>query len=200
MKYLEHIFSKTCKAEQGTAVLEFAFAAPVVIFAVIGLIGLATMMFVSSLVEGGLREASRFGITGFEPAGVGRETRIRRIVEANTMGLVDMSTATITQQVYPDFADISRPEPFEDQSTFNGSYDAGEPFQDVNGKGQWDADMGVAGAGGPGDVVLHTLEADWPALTPLFHQLYLAAGPTRMRASVAVRNEPCNDTDPMPGS
>lgn len=197
MPYFGRIFSSWNKAEGGSAALEFAFAAPVVIFAMVGLLELAALMFVSSLVEGGLREASRFGITGFVPNGISREERIRQIVAANTIGLVDLSTATITQTIYPGFGDIAQPEPFQDQQPFNGAYDAGEPYQDINGNGQWDADMGVAGVGGPGDVVLYTLEVDWPALTPLFQQLYNAAGPVRLTASAVVRNEPFGTPGPL---
>ena len=57
MKNIKRILFKCRKAEDGTAVLEFAFSAPIIILAAIGLIECAMMMFVSSLVEGGLREA-----------------------------------------------------------------------------------------------------------------------------------------------
>lgn len=173
----------------GVALLEFAFAAPLVIFATIGLLELGMMMFVSTLVEGGLREAARFGITGYAPTGVSREDRIRQIIAENTIGLIDMQSATITQKIYPSFADVGQPEPYDDANA-NGSYDAGESYQDINGNGQWDSDMGAAGVGGPGAVVLYTIEVDWPALTPLFEPMMGADGKIRMSASVAVRNEP----------
>ena len=173
----------------GIAALEFGFAAPVIVFAAVGLIELGAMMFVSTLVEGGLREAARFGITGFAPDGISREDRIRQIIEENTIGLVDMDTATITQLIYPGFGEVGQPEPFVDANG-NGSFDGGESYQDVNGNGQWDSDMGASGAGGPGDVVLYTVEVDWPALTPIFQPIMGAGGLVRLRASVAVRNEP----------
>ena len=174
---------------RGVAAIEFAFAAPAIVFAAVGLIELGMMMFVSTLVEGGLREAARFGITGFAPAGVSREDRIRQIIGENTIGLVDMQSATISQQIYPGFGAVGQPEPYADANG-NGSFDVGESYQDVNGNGQWDADMGTSGAGGPGDVVLYTVEVDWPALTPLFQPVMGTDGKIRMRASVAVRNEP----------
>lgn len=174
----------------GVAILEFGLTAPVVILAVVGLVELGTMMFVNSLVEGGLREAARFGITGYAPAGVSREDRILQIVAKNTIGLVDMSTATVTQLVYPGFGAVGQPEPFVDEPPANGAYDPGEEFQDINGNGVWDADMGVAGAGGPSAVVLYTIAVDWPALTPVFRPFMGANGKIRMAASVAVRNEP----------
>ena len=188
------------RSRRGVAGLEFAFAAPALVLATVGVVELGSMMFVSSLVEGGLREAARFGITGYAPNGVSREDRIRQIIEENTIGLVDMDTATIATQVYPSFGQVGQPEPFEDSVPANGAYDPGESYQDINGNGQWDADMGASGAGGPGDVVLYTVEVDWPALTPMFEPIFGLTGKIRMRASVAVRNEPFNQAAAGAGS
>lgn len=181
-------------ARDGVAAVEFGFAAPVVILASVGLIELGTMMFANSLVEGALREAARFGITGFSPVGVSREERILQIVEDRTNGIVDMQTATVSQLIYPSFGDVGKPEPYDDSNPVNGSYDLGESFQDINGNGVWDADMGAAGAGGPGAVVLYTIAVDWPAMTPLFAPFMGTGGKIRMGASVAVRNEPFDTT------
>jgi hypothetical protein len=40
--------------------------------------------------------------------------------------------------------------------------------------------------------VLYVVEVDWPALTPIFAPMMGANGKIRLRASVAVRNEPYN--------
>ncbi len=55
--------------------------------------------------------------------------------------------------------------------------------------------MGLAGLGGPGDVVLYTVTADWALLTPLIAPLMGEGGVMQLEASVAVRNEPV----PAPG-
>lgn len=175
---------------KGATALEFAVVAPVVMATVAGIIELAMVMFVSTLAEGGLREASRFSITGFVPAGMTREERILQILGDHTIGLVDIDAATITFKVYPSFGDIGKPEPFTDNSPANGTYDAGEPFQDINGNGQWDADMGAAGLGGPGEVVLYTIEFDWALMTPLVSPFMGTGGKLHLTSSVAVRNEP----------
>lgn len=198
-KRLYQFAKRFCACVKATTALEFAFAAPVVFLGAAALVEVSSMMFVSTLVEGGLREAARFGITGFTPAGISREDRIRQIIQENTIGLIDMSTAQITQLVYPSFGQVGDPEPFQDVAPFNGSYDAGEPYQDINGNGQWDPDMGAAGVGGPGDVVLYTAEVDWNALTPLIAPIMGTNGTIRMRASVAVRNEPFTNPPPPAG-
>jgi Flp pilus assembly protein TadG len=182
-------FRRFVRCRRGTSAIEFAFAAPAALLAACGVIDMSLAMFASTLAEGGLREASRMGITGYTPAGVSRQDRILQILSEHTIGLIDMSTANITFRVYRGFEDIGKPEPFVDAND-NDVYDAGESFNDVNGNGVWDADMGVAGVGGPGDVVVYTMTYDWTVLTPLIATVFGDNGKIRMSASVAVRNEP----------
>lgn len=187
---------RCCK---GLTAVEFALAAPVVFMTVAGIFELALVMFVSTLSEGALREASRFSITGFIPAGQTREERILEILEDHTIGLIDMDAATIDYKVYPTFDDIGKPEPFTDNAPANGTYDAGEAFQDINGNGQWDSDMGAAGLGGPGDIVLYTIEYDWEMMTPLVSPFMGTGGKMRLKSSVAVKNEPFDVPPPAGG-
>lgn len=185
---------------RGVAALEFALAAPVVVLMVAGIIELSLVMFVSTLAEGALREASRYSITGFIPPGMTREQRLLQIVSDHTIGLVDMDEAVVTYKVYPSFSDIGKPEPFTDNAPANGAYDAGEAFQDINGNGQWDSDMGAAGLGGPGDIVLYTIEFDWAMTTPLVSPLMGTGGKLALKSSVAVRNEPFDVPPPAGGA
>ncbi|MDJ0951548.1 MAG: pilus assembly protein [Alphaproteobacteria bacterium] len=175
---------------KGVSSTEFILVAPFVFLLITGVIDLMLVMFVNSLMEGGLRDASRLGRTGFEPAAISREEAIAEMVSNATIGLVDMNEVQIAYTIYPSFEDIGKPEPFEDQDPFNETYDLGEPFTDTNGNGQWDADMGAAGLGGPGDVVLYQISYDWTLLTPLLPQLLTGGSTVSLAASVAVRNEP----------
>ncbi|MEX2455196.1 MAG: TadE/TadG family type IV pilus assembly protein [Rhodospirillaceae bacterium] len=193
------LLSRLGRCVRGVTAIEFAFAAPVLAATVAGVFELAMVMFVSTLAEGGLREASRFAITGYAPAGTTREERILQILGDHTIGLVDIEAADVTYKVYPSFGDVGKPEPFTDSSPANGVYDAGETFQDINGNGQWDADMGAAGLGGPGDIVLYTIEFDWALLTPLVAPLMGDGGKLRLTSSVAVRNEPFDVPPPPAG-
>ena len=188
---------KSCRS--GLTAIEFAFAAPAVLMTVAGIFELALVMFVSTLSEGALREASRFSITGFIPPGMTREERILEILGEHTIGLVDMGAANIQYKVYPSFNDIGKPEPFTDTAPANGSYDAGEAFQDINGNGQWDSDMGAAGLGGPGDIVLYTVEFDWELLTPLVSPFMGSGGKLTLKSSVVVKNEPFDAPPPAGG-
>jgi hypothetical protein len=89
--------------------------------------------------------------------------------------------------VYENFGDVGQPEPFTDENA-NEAYDAGEPFNDINGNGTWDEDMGAAGLGGPGDVVVYRMSYDWSIIIPLFRPFFGDA--ITLQANIAVRNEP----------
>jgi hypothetical protein len=131
----------------GSAALEFAYAFPIIVMVVVGLLELMMIMFVSALMEGGLRDASRFAITGAMPAGMSREQAIVNIVNDRTLGLLDLTTDDVSLRVYEAFAQVGMPEPLTFDANGNGSFDPGDTYTDVNGNGQWDADMAAAGAG-----------------------------------------------------
>lgn len=183
-------FSRLWRRNEGAAAVEFAFVAPILLLTVVGIMEVAMVLIVSSLIEGGLRDAARFGITGFVPQGMTREQQITSIIGDATVGLVDMNDIDIQTLVYPSFAQVGQPEPFTDTNG-NGTYDAGEPYTDINGNGQWDADMGAAGVGGPGDIVLYKVKYDLPMMMPLLSTVLGGAdGKIQLNASIAVRNEP----------
>lgn len=172
---------------RGSTVVEFALIAPVLLLMLVGLIEIALVIFISTTIESAVFEASRFGITGQTSGGATREERVLDIVGRRTLGLVNMDEVEIETLIYNDFANIGQPEPFTDANA-NGRYDGGEAFTDVNGNGTWDADMGVAGLGGPGDIVLYRLTYDWGLLTPIVRDVLGEA--VRNVSSIAVRNEP----------
>ena len=60
----------------GSTMIEFAFAAPVLILFLVAIIELGMVLFASTLMEGALRDASRYGITGQEPNEAARLERI----------------------------------------------------------------------------------------------------------------------------
>jgi len=171
----------------GKAIVEFALVAPLFLGILLSVLEFSGIMFVQTLLEGGAREASRYGITGQQPDGVSREDMILSIVSDNTLGIVDMDELVMTTRVYNNFSEVGQPEPFDDEND-NGAYDAGEPYTDSNGNGSWDDDMGAAGLGGPGDVVVYNMSYDWPIMIPLFAPFF--GDKITLEANIAVRNEP----------
>ncbi len=176
--------------ERGSPGVEFAFIAPPLIMILIGIVEVALVTAGHVLLEGSVRQASRYGITGYVPAGTTRIDYLRSIVGANTAGLINVNNMTITYQIYSSFANVHQPEPYVDQNS-NGHHDNGEPFTDINGNATWDADMGIAGLGGPGDIVAYTLTYDWPIITALLRPLLGDNnGLVRLTSKIVVRNEP----------
>ena len=189
---LSRLFGRFVADRKGVTTMEFALVIPVMSFMTIGIFEVGMIMFVNSLIEGGVREAARFGITGNTPPGVTREAQLRNIIGAKTLGLVDLDQSKITTLVYPSFDSVGLPEPYTDQND-SGVYEEGEPYSDINGNGQWDPDMGAAGLGGPGEVVLYRIEMDWGSMTGLIDPIFGNDGLLPLTASVVVRNEPFAD-------
>jgi Flp pilus assembly protein TadG len=179
----------------GAAALEFALVLPPLCLILLGMFEVSMVMFTQASMEGAMREAARYGITGTnasDPAA--REGQILSLVDQYTLNLVDMSQATISYQVYGSFNSIDKPEPFGDTNG-NGKYDVGEPYTDVNGNGQWDADQGKNGAGDYSQVVQYTVDYDWKLMTPFVAAVMGQNGKVHLRASMVVRNEPWNDVE-----
>ncbi len=176
-------------SDEGSTIIEFAFIAPLLAMLLVAIVEFGMIMFSSILMESGLRDASRFGITGREVTGLTRLESIVQIISDRTIGLIDMNVAKVEVLVYPSFSNVGVGEDFIDGNA-NGIYDAGETYMDGNGNGAWDSDIGVAGPGGTGDIVLYRISYDWPLLTPFASQFIGEAGTFALRASIAVRNEP----------
>ncbi len=182
-------FRNTGSDERGSFLIEFALVGPIMVTLLLGIIEIGMILFTTTLLEGSLRDASRFGITGRVISGENREGTIAAIVEDRTLGLVDMSKATLDILVYPDFGSIGTGESFVDGNG-NGTYDTGETYDDANENGAWDEDIGVAGAGDAGDVVLYRIRYEWPFLIPFIGDILSSGTPFALSASIAVRNEP----------
>ncbi len=186
---------RLCRCRKGGTAIEFAVVAGLLFTFLFGIIEFSMYSLANVLLEGSMREASRFGITGYTTGAASREDQIRAIIDGRTMGLIDIddSSFKLDVLVYPSFADIGKPEPWDDVNppgNNNGVYDAGEAYTDINKNGKWDADMGASGAGGPGDVVLYTVTYDWPLWSYLATLIGGPDGKLPLIASMAVRNEP----------
>lgn len=171
---------------KGTTALEFALVGPPLIMMTMGVVEISVILFINSSMESGVIEASRFAITGQTTPGITREEKVMEILQRHGYGLVNILPQNVTTLIYPNFESVGQPEPYVDANA-NSAYDEGEDFTDVNGNGVWDSDMGVAGLGGPGDIVVYKVNYEWGLLSnylkPLIGDLTLVHG-------VAVRNEP----------
>jgi hypothetical protein len=179
------LLQRLWRARNGSVLVEFAFVGPMVVTSIVGVMEVGMVLTVQALMEGAVRDAARYGVTGQNDAE--RLAIIGNIIEDRTIGLVDFNAATVDILTYGSFDDIGAPEPFVDEAPYNGVYDSGESYTDINGNGQWDPDQGKSGAGDASEVVVYRIHYTVPSLTGLVEGL---TGGISLTASIAVRNEP----------
>lgn len=171
------------------AAIEFAMVLPLLCVLTFGVIEMGMIMATLTTLEGGLKEASRYGITGQSPNDQTRIERIREILDYHTLNLVDLDEAEFTVKTYPSFSGVGQPEPYSD-SDGDGAYTEGETFTDINQDGVWSADQGSAGAGMGGEVVSYTVTVPYHIMTPFAGELIADDGILPLAATIVVRNEP----------
>lgn len=182
------------RSQEGAVAVELALIMPVFFLLIFGIIEYSLVMFGTAVIESATSNTARLGKTGYSEEGVSREDMLHQMVEDKAGALLDPEQITITTQVYGDFESVHEPEPFYDQNS-NGTRESTETYDDINGNGQWDADIGSAGVGGAGDVVVYTVNYPWKIHTPLIGE-FLANddGNFILQSSVVVRNEPYDTT------
>ncbi len=180
-------FLRGKKGQKGSAMVEFALIAPALLAIIAGILEFSGVMVAQTLLEGGARQASRFGILGSAPNAKAGEAALRQIISDNAFGVIDAERVDVSTFVYDSFAAIGQPEPFEDANG-NGSFDPDEAFEDINGNGNRDDDQGVTGMGTANQVVLYRLSYDWDVMIPLFEPFF--GEQIALEAKIAVRNEP----------
>lgn len=175
----------------GAAALEFALVLPPLSLILVGMFEVSMLMFTQASMEGALREAARFGMTGAVEDPVDREAQIRDVIETYTFSMIDMNEMTVTFEVYDSFGDANGAEPYVD-SNLNGQYDVPEPYTNLNGGDppQWDDGIGQAGVGASAEVVRYDVQYDWHTMTPFMAAFIGDNGTVHLGASVVIRNEP----------
>lgn len=151
--------------DRGVSALEFAMLFPILLLLLLGTVEIAFIMMIDASLELAVRNASRYGMISPTSETASRDERIRTIVE-DWLGrwLSDPAQITIDVRTYSAFDNIGEPEPFADDNG-NGTWDAGEDYEDLNDDGRWNADMGTAGAGGREEIVLYDISFSRPTIT-----------------------------------
>lgn len=185
---LYNAYSRLRHCDAGVTAVEFAFMAPVFLLMVCGIIEFSLIAFTSTVMESATSLTSRMGKTGYVAAGLTRQQQIINTINAKTAGLLDPNLIAVNTEVYSSFSNIGQPEPCIVPHNPPCPGTPGVNFVDVNGNGQWDQDMGAAGFGNSGDIVVYTISYPWPVMTPFINAII---GHTlTITARTVVRNEP----------
>lgn len=178
------------RCENGATAVEFAVVLPVLLTLMFGLIEFSLIMFTKSVMEGATTVTSRLGKTGYTAEGQSRQDMLVALLTEQSYGLLDPEKIEITTLVYQSFDDIGAAEPLDDLNG-NAFWDEGENYVDINGNGAWDNNMGEAGLGNAGDIVVYKVEYPWPVATPIISKIIgNSEGNMPLEVSVVVRNEP----------
>jgi Flp pilus assembly protein TadG len=180
---------RTLKSDRiGGTIVEMALVGPVFLLLLFAIFETSAFLLASTLLEGGVREASRFAITGRTDLG-SRDATIRSVIENHSVGILTAEKIDIDYSVFPSFDSIGFTEEFDDANG-NGVRDAGEGYTDSNGNGTFDDGNGTPGAGGAEDIVLYRVGYDWQLIVPILRPFLPPDGTIRLEAQIAVRNEP----------
>ena len=185
------------KHSEGSTTIEYAMVLPVLVFFIMGTLEYSIIMYNSAIIEGATNYAGRMAKTGYNNTSTGgtcasptqnQSQYITCITKSRVGTLLNGNNLVISSKSYSNFSNIGQSEPYTDVNNI-GHYVAGDPYTDINHNGQWDADMGTAGLGGPGDIVVYTVSYPWSVLTPIMSRFF-TNGKVNIRASAVIKNEP----------
>lgn len=175
----------------GNATVEFALVLMPVLMVVCGGFEVAMLSYTRSQLEGATTRATRMATTGHysdeDINGYIRERMATLNVAANDV--------IIKRSSYRSFTDINKPEPLvSDVEPIGGTPSSGDCYQDVNGNGQWDSDMGSDSLGRSEDVVRITVTVRYKLFFSFLGPLFKAkAGRLPIVSNVVMKSEPWGD-------
>jgi hypothetical protein len=185
------------RASDGSAAVEFAVVAPTFLIFMLGIFDMGQMLYAKSVLEGAVQSAAR--MSALE---TGDTEEADAMVEKSVKPIIPGVAFQASRVSYFDFADIKRPEKWNDDNgdeevdpeDGNGVCDNGETYTDENNNGIWDDDIGQDGNGGASDVVIYTVTVTY---TPTFKIPFTPKSwDDRSLTSTAVRkNQPFTNQD-----
>jgi Flp pilus assembly protein TadG len=173
--------------QKGATIVEFAIVAPVLMMMLMGFMDLAHTAYARSVLQGAMQMAARNSTL---ETGLTSQSTIDSYVEDQLEFVVGRNASfSSTRKSYSDFSKVGTAERYTDTAPVNNRYDLGECFEDVNGNGRWDADLGKDGQGGAQDAVLYTMTVNYNRLFPMASLLGWSSQQS-ISASTVLRNQP----------
>ncbi|WP_417621633.1 TadE/TadG family type IV pilus assembly protein [Parasphingorhabdus sp.] len=171
--------------QSGATLVEFALVAGPFLLLLLGIMDLGYRGYVDTVSKSVLHRVARDASTG--------EMTLAEIEQQVNDGLdalvLDDAVISVSTQSYFDFTNVGKPEKLTTDNNNNGEVDPGDCFIDNNGNEVFDTDYGIAGTGGPDDIVSYQIDISSPRLFPLASMIGLSDTMT-ISNSTAVRNQP----------
>jgi Flp pilus assembly protein TadG len=175
---------KLLTSNEGAAITEFALVAPVMLLMLVGFFDIGHSIYVRSVLHGAVQKAGRDStIEASNTSAI--DTMVRGQVKPVAGQFANFASERFS---YTGFGQVGEPEEFVDANA-NDEFDTGECFEDVNGNGNWDADMGASGQGGASDVVMYRMTVSYPRMFPMAGLLGWSDD-ISVTASTVLRNQP----------
>lgn len=182
--------------QDGVSAVEFAMISPALFVVLFGLFDLAYNMYTTEMLQGAIQNAARDStIEGASSNSAALDEVVTKAVHA----VAPNATMTFTRTSYANFTDAARPEDYTDLDS-NGTCDNGEPYEDANGNGAWDAMGGKSGFGGARDAVLYSVTVNYKRAFPIASFIPGQTDDFTLVANTVLRNQPYGqqDTPPTP--
>jgi|TARA_R100001244_G_scaffold20643_9_gene21755 Flp pilus assembly pilin Flp len=171
--------------QSGATLVEFGLVAGPFLLMLLGIMDLGYRGYVDTVSKSVLHQVARDASTG-EMTTAEIEQQVNNGLDALVL---DDAVITVSTESYFDFTNIGKPEKLTVDNNNNGEVDPGDCFIDNNGNDEFDTDYGIAGTGGPDDIVNYKIEIVSPRLFPLAPMIGLNETMT-ISNSTAVRNQP----------
>lgn len=184
------------KDQSGVSTVELGLIfAPLFMF-LIGVFDLGHMYYGKAVLIGAVNDAARGSTLESNNQD---QSEIDAQVLKRIQAVNPSATATFQRKSYKNFSSMGNPEKFTDGNS-NGVCDNGDPFEDQNGNGQWDADAGSTGQGGASDAVIYTATVRFPRFFPI--TAFIGGDNyVMMSAQTVLRNQPfTNQRQPQQGT
>ena len=178
-----HLARLLRRDEGGLTIVEFAIVAPVFLLLLMGSLDIGHTVYAQSVLNGAVQSAAR------DASLEGADTDVAdALVLAQVENVMPSVTLVTERTSYYDFADIERPEQFNDANADDTCND-GEAYVDENRNGRWDEDIGQSGNGGANDVVIYSVEATYTPIVkvPFMDRVF---GDRTLKSNAIRKNQP----------
>ena len=170
--------------------------APVLMLMLMGLFDLAYNLYITEMLQGAIEQAARNSSIEGAPS---KEAQLDGMVTTAVHAIAPGATLTFNRRAYSSFTNAGRPEDYTDVDG-DGTCDNGEPFEDANSNGKWDANAGKAGFGGARDAVLYTVVVNYQRSFPIAGFIPGQTKDFTLSTATVLRNQPFGQqaTNPSP--
>lgn len=170
--------------QRGVNIVEFGLVAGPLMLVLFVILDFGYRLYLETVVEGTINRAARRATIGNIST-----TQLDAFVRSQLIAFSKNAVITIDKKAYGDFSGVNKSEKLTDDKNGNGTWDAGDCFEDAIVNGRFDADAGKAGLGGSDDIIYYEVTVVFPRLVPLGNFLGFSSNET-VTANTVLRNQP----------